>query len=113
MRDVVDAEVEVDSEGQREAIVEFYRRMRSAETPHNGNHQTIDRELAGMLAIWDEVSSAHDDPWRAIRNECAMYRFDNHWPWASAATSDNFLLTIRAVLEGRGSGISSTPYDIR
>lgn len=103
----------MDSEGQREAIVEFYRRIRSAETTHDGYARVIDEELAGMLAIWDEVSSVHEDPWQAVRNECSMYRFDNHWPWASAATSENFFLTLRAVLEGRGHGISGTPYDIR
>lgn len=103
----------MDTEGQREMIEEFYRRMRSAETSRGTAPLVIDTELAGMLAIWDEVCSAHEDPWRAVRTECSMYRFDNHWPWASAATSGNFLLTLRAVLEGRGLGISDTPYDIR
>ncbi len=100
----------VESERQRESIVDFYRQ--AALCDDVVKRRVAGDELAGMLAIWDDVCSAHEDPWSAIRNECSMYRFE-HRPWSGAATSDNFLLTLRAVLEGRGHGISDTPYDIR
>ncbi|MDQ1181846.1 hypothetical protein [Rhodococcus sp. SORGH_AS_0301] len=103
----------MDSEGQRDAIVEFYQRLGSTTSFSDGHRQAVDTELAGMLTIWDDASPAHEDPWQAIRNKCSMYKFGSHWPWASAATSENFLLTLRVVSEGRGRGLSNAPYDIR
>lgn len=101
-------------EWQREEIVQFYRRAGPAAGPSSTpeSRAVVDKELGDMLAIWDDACSAHDDPWLAVRNECSMYRFE-HAPWSFAPTSDNFLLTLRAVLEGRGHGISDVPYDIR
>lgn len=100
----------MESERQREEIVDFYRQ--AAHCDDLVKRRVAEDELAGMLAIWDDASSAHEDPWWAVRNECSMYRFE-YRPWSAAAASDNFLLTLRAVLEGRGHGLSGTPYDIR
>ncbi|WP_328811773.1 hypothetical protein [Rhodococcus sp. NBC_00294] len=106
----VEKGVAVESERQRESIIDFYRQ--AALCDDLVKRRAAGDELAGMLAIWDDACSAHEDPWWAIRNECSMYRFD-HRPWSTAATSENFLLTLRAVLEGRGHGLSDAPYEIR
>ncbi|MBW4781930.1 hypothetical protein KZO37_21445 [Rhodococcus fascians] len=107
----------MDTEQQRNAIIDFYQHTAAAGSdsdsePHPLRKDVVDSELGAMLGVWDEVCSAHDDPWQAIRNECSMYVFPQHSPWGSP-DDENFLLVLRGVLEGRGLGFRPTPYDIR
>ncbi|MGB7234860.1 MAG: hypothetical protein WBD41_02665 [Rhodococcus sp. (in: high G+C Gram-positive bacteria)] len=102
----------MDTEDQRNDIIDFYRHVVDVALDNPVRSDVVEHELGAMLAVWDEVSSAHDDPWQAIRNEFSMYLFPGPSPWGSP-DDENFLLVLRGVLEGRGLGIRKTPYDIR
>lgn len=72
----------------------------SAADGESSSAESIDDERASVLVLWDELCSAHADPWAAAREEYSRCVFGEHTP---PAGEEDDLVTM---LEGRGTGQS-------